>query len=313
MDAEGEALGTSGTDDERVQFHMANGTVEFTADGKDTVLARVQVDDNDITGEILNLGKQQHKAALECVRKGANSMDGERVDQLTKRLISIKKRTPAETRPRLPKTRTHRDLATVMLAVRDAVECFCLETRRVVRFKGGKQSAGGALERVLADCCTDTNIMPRARVMREGYGDKIDSRFRIGIGGAHASAVFRTEGTVEMPLEFADVANVKHSLTATWQVADTNDKCLVNTSGVARDLGWWFMHGVCPDGTEASFALTKDDVLVPLDRDARGMPIFRTEGGTIRDGFRATPCARGAWAPTPTGRAKVCSHDAARA
>jgi hypothetical protein len=278
VDNEGEALKASGQDDDRIRFHMSGGAIEFTADGKDEILARVKVDENDITGELLTIGKKKLGAALETVRENADGMDEARITALAKHLSSIKKKTPHEQRPRLPKTRTTRDLATVMLAVRDTVERFCLQARRVVRLKGAGRQNTAPLERVLADTCTDTNIMSRARVEREGYADKIDTRLRIGIGGAHASAVFKTHGTVEMPLEFADVANVTHSIVAKWHVADTQDKCLVNTSGIARDLGWWFLHGACSDGAEASFALTQDGVVVPLDRDARGMPIFRTEG-----------------------------------
>ena len=53
MDNEGEALKASGQDDDRIRFHMSGGAIEFTADGKDEILARVKVDDNDITGELL--------------------------------------------------------------------------------------------------------------------------------------------------------------------------------------------------------------------------------------------------------------------
>ena len=205
-------------------------------------------------------------------------MDEGRIDKLAKHLANIQSKTAVEHRPRLPKTRTRRDLATVMLAVRDAVERFCLETRRMARTQGKGRRSSAPSERMLADTCTDTNVMSLTKARREGYENKIDSRNSIGIGGCHSSSTFRTLGTVTMPFEFQDVAKVTHSMDVTWQVADTHDKCLLNTSGIARDLGWWFMHGATKDGREASFALTQDDVVVPLDRDERGMPIFRTEG-----------------------------------
>ena len=114
MDNEGEALKASSQDDNRIRFHMSGGAIEFTADGKDEILARIKVDENDITGELLTIGKKKLGAALETVRENADGMDEARITALAKHLSSIKKKTPHEQRPRLPKTRTIRDLATVM-------------------------------------------------------------------------------------------------------------------------------------------------------------------------------------------------------
>ena len=190
MDKDGQAFETTASADERIRFHVREGAIEFTADGNDKVLARVQVDENDIVGEILAVEQTQRDEALEAVRTNADGMSSERVDKLAKHLVSVKKEMPTGQRPRLPKTRTHRDLATVMLAVRDAVERFCLQTRRIIHRKGSKQGARPPLERVLADTCTDTHIISYTRVVREGYADSIDPNQAIGIGGAHLSSAF---------------------------------------------------------------------------------------------------------------------------
>ena len=92
----GETLESCGKPDERIKFHMNEGAVEFTADDKDTVLARVQIDENDIVGELLTVKKHEQQSALECVRKNADGMSEERVDQLAKHLAHIKRKTPVE-------------------------------------------------------------------------------------------------------------------------------------------------------------------------------------------------------------------------
>ena len=122
-------LGTSNIDlDEALHFEPSvGGAVEFKLIGSDKVLGRVEVKPNGIEAEIMVL--DEHKAkAYASIKQGVEKADEGRVDRLAKRLHNIQQQASKECRWAHTTKTTHKDLAKVMIALRDTIEKWCFKT-----------------------------------------------------------------------------------------------------------------------------------------------------------------------------------------
>ena len=189
--------------------------------------------------------------------------DEGRVGPLAARLPNMKRRTPEDRRWRhTPKT-SHKDLAKVMIAMRDAIEKWCFRT-------DGKADKMKVFK-FLCDSCCDTNLLSLAYVRMMGLESKIDKSVRRNIGTANEGVAFKTEGTLDLELEIRDVDGQWHTLCLTWHVADIGVKCLLNTTAL-RKSGWRFVQQNNADGTDGTCLIAPDGKIFALGGDDHEMP-----------------------------------------
>jgi len=200
--------------DENLHFESAvGGALEFKLIDSDKVLGRVEVKPDDIEAEIMV--PDEHKAeAYASIKEGVMKADEGRVGPLAARLPNMKRRTPEDRRWRhTPKT-SHKDLAKVMIAMRDAIEKWCFKT-------DGKADKMKVFK-FLCDSCCDTNLLSLAYVRMMGLESKIDKSVRRNIGTANEGVAFKTEGTLDLELEIRDVDGQWHTLLyvsrGTWPI-----------------------------------------------------------------------------------------------
>ena len=88
---------------------------------------------------------------------------------------------------------TNKDLAKVMVALRDAIECWCFKTDR----KAGTMKAF----KFLCDSCCDTHLLSLTFVCMMNLESKIDRSVCRNIQTANEGVAFKTEGTIDLELE----------------------------------------------------------------------------------------------------------------
>ena len=160
-------LGASEADlNEAVYFEPAvGGALEFKLLDSDQVLGRVEVKPDDIEAEIMV--PNEHKAeAYVSIKQGISSADESCVNRLAKRLPNMRRRALDERKWNHTTKTTNKDLAKVMVALRDAIKKWCFKTE-------GKADTLKAFK-FLCDSCCDTHLLSLAFVRMMNLESKID-------------------------------------------------------------------------------------------------------------------------------------------
>ena len=129
---------------------------------------------------------------------------------MAKRLPNIKYRASKECRWAHTTKTTHKDLAKVMIALRDTIEKWCFKT-------DGKADKLKTFKFLCNSCC-NTHLLSLAFVRMMNLESKIDRSVRRNIGTANEGVAFKTEGTIDLELEIRDVEGVWNTLCLTWHV-----------------------------------------------------------------------------------------------
>ena len=257
---------TSEVEDDRIYFETSEGgDIVFKQGEAQNVLGRVIVSDN-ISAEV-TVGGADVDATRMAIAAGVRGADEERVTQLAKRLTGVKKRAPQSHRWKHTVATTHKDLARVMIATRNAIVhalCALTPDEPPTRWK------------FLLDSCSDTHLLSHSWVKARGFEERIDKNVVRNMGTAKKGNNFRTLGMIRgLELEVQDDRGQWHVIVLNFHVADIGDKCIVNTTAL-KHAGWKFMQSLNKDGSEGSCMVAPDGRVFPTHEDDHGMPILPT-------------------------------------